>query len=67
MAIPLSKARLRFCEATFSAPVHNLDHISTACAQSKSFFLLHDLELSGTLRSALLDRGVTIRKFLAES
>ena len=26
--------------ASFSAFIHNLDHISTACAQLKSFFLL---------------------------
>ena len=42
----------RFLPTFFSALVHNLDHISTACAQLKSFFLLHELGLSGTLRNA---------------
>jgi hypothetical protein len=43
-----------FRSARFSALVHNLDHISTACAQLGELSLLHELELSGTLRNAPL-------------
>jgi len=45
----------------FSAFVHSLDHICTACAQLEEFSLLHEFELSGTLRTAPLKLGFIIR------
>jgi len=46
------QGRLDLAQAIFSALIHNLDHISTACAQPGSFFLLRQLGLSGTLQNA---------------
>jgi hypothetical protein len=55
-----------FAPSIFSALVHKLDHISTACAQLGEFSLLHECELSGNLRTAPTKLGFVIREFLAE-
>ena len=51
----------------FSAFIHSLDHICTACAQPEEFSLLHEFELSGTLRTAPLKHDLGICEFSTKS
>jgi len=51
----------------FSAFIHRLDHICTACAQPEEFSLLHEFKLSGTLRTAPLKHGFGICEFSTKS
>ena len=62
-----SDAKLISLSSSFSATIHSHDHISTACAQLESFFLLRQPGQWGNLRSAPLNHGFGTRDLPTKS